>query len=258
MKEKLLNIWLGLRSQFIFMFNINVYDIPNLVTKHEILFIPGIDLVSTYFQDRAEYGRYTDDIKPKQWYDPLSVQLGRKGLELHVSERSIITDKGVTIDRGVGFLWSKFETSYGLYSWLVKLPEGNNLHPALWLTHVDTWPPEIDILEGYTDDKGRYQSRLESAVHVGVMPNKTSKTIKHGWFIKKDKFLQVSCLWLKDSISIYYNNVLVRKITDPSILGYYNINPKMRVVMNNAVRHESDGQTKAPFIIDSFIYQSLL
>ena len=34
-----------------------------------------------------------------------------------------------------------------------KLPYGDNLWPAFWMWSWDSWPPEIDIFEGYTNNK---------------------------------------------------------------------------------------------------------
>ena len=39
---------------------------------------------------------------------------------------------------------------YGWFEAKIKLPKGKNLWPAFWMWAWDSWPPEIDIFEGYT------------------------------------------------------------------------------------------------------------
>jgi beta-glucanase (GH16 family) len=42
---------------------------------------------------------------------------------------------------------------YGYFEIEAKLPTGRNLWPAFWMWSFDSWPPEIDILEGYSSVK---------------------------------------------------------------------------------------------------------
>lgn len=122
----------------------------------------------------------------------------------------------------------------------LKFPAGENLWPSFWLTACDSWPPEIDIVEGYTDSKGSYKDglnfhwhwpfiyreyRLESNVHykgineehfqVGakaVHPKVLNLPLEYNWNHFK-------CVWTSNSIRIYINDNLVREVTDESVLS---------------------------------------
>lgn len=121
----------------------------------------------------------------------------------------------------------------------LKFPKGANLWPSFWLTACDSWPPEIDIVEAYTDKKGSYKDgwnfhwkwpfiyrelRFETNVHyrgnnnehlstgaVAVHPKVINKPIEESWNNFK-------CIWTESYIKIFINNNLVRFINDPYVL----------------------------------------
>ena len=122
----------------------------------------------------------------------------------------------------------------------VKAPEGNNLWFSFWLTACDSWPPEIDIFEGYTDKNGScfdklglhwrfpflYRDvRMESNVHY-----KDDKEIHRHISPKGDhksmfklplesSWNHFRCEWREDSIKFYINNNLHRVVKDKKILS---------------------------------------
>lgn len=205
------------------------------------------------FYTTQPWGRY-EPSNPKQWYDDFAVKHTEWGIELDVNSNLLI-DKNTKINTGVGLVCSKFTTSYGLYIWNVNLPKGIALWPAIWLTNSKTWPPEIDVMEGYSDEKGMWGNRLKTNIYYGETPNQKSiRGAGHGWLVDKNKTINLKLLWLPNVIEIYYNNFLVRKITDPAVLEWLNKEPSMYVIMNNAIIDKVENQIQEPFIIQSFQY----
>ena len=122
----------------------------------------------------------------------------------------------------------------------LKFPKGANLWPSFWLTACDSWPPEIDIVEAYTDKKGSYKDgwnfhwkwpfiyrelRFESNVHYKGLKDEhlfTGAKCVHPKVIKKpieDNWNNFKCVWKEDIIELYVNGHLVRTITDEYVLS---------------------------------------
>lgn len=213
--------------------------------------------VKNYFQFKPDWGDY----HPKnliQWYDSAAVTCTKFGLELAITN-NFYKDTSVLIGTGVGYVMSRGNYGYGLYEWNVTLPKGKQLWPAIWLTDNLTWPPEIDVLEAYSDDKMKYGRRLNSNVYYPNQPKeKQIGGMNHGNLIDKSKSLNLKLLWVYNTIEIYYNNYLVRKITDEKVIKHFQ-GRQMRVIMNNAIRKESLISEMAvdPFIIYDFAYYSI-
>ena len=141
---------------------------------------------------------------------------------------------------------------YGLFVWNIELPIGDRLWPAIWLSGSMYWPPEIDVLEGYSNSDGRYKNKLNTnayyanGLQIGAM--------SHGFLCKEGKELNLKLDKQKDYIKIYYNNYLVRQITDKNVLASINSEP-MNIIINNAVIDKNPERGIAlPFIIKSFEY----
>lgn len=122
----------------------------------------------------------------------------------------------------------------------LMFPRGANLWPSFWLTACDAWPPEIDIVEGYTNKGGSYKDglglhwqwpflyreyRIETNVHYKgeekehlqtgakcVHPKVLNLPLEENW----NRF---KCIWTESSIEIYINDKLVRFINDKYILS---------------------------------------
>ena len=86
--------------------------------------------------------------------------------------------------------------------------EGSNLWPAIWLTNSDTWPPEIDVLEGYSNSKGKWGMRLNTNLHLGDTDDNhyQTKAMSHGWLVDKLTSINLKLIWTTTSIEIYYND----------------------------------------------------
>jgi len=258
MKQSLLNNWLNVRSKVVALFGgtdikINTTEPP----EHVDLFFKDSGSFKSRYEKKMNYGFYHPS-NTKQWYDPFAAKLTDRGLELSITKNKYINGP-ITINTGAGLVCSTFNLSYGLYEWNIVLPQGKWLWPAIWLTNTATWPPEIDVLEGYTNEKGKYGNRLKTAVHFGKQPNNKNVTFSHGLGIRKADVLNLKCLWTKESIKIYYNDILVRKVSDARIISQFNENPWMKVVMNNAIAKQSapHEMAVAPMIVEYFVYYTL-
>ncbi len=122
----------------------------------------------------------------------------------------------------------------------VMMPKGNNLWFSFWLTACDSWPPEIDVFEGYTDQDGSYYDKLafhwkfpflyknlrfESNVHYtdskGVHRQIGPKGI-HERYLKRSlssSWNHFKCCWKEDFITFSINDVVVRTIKNKKTLS---------------------------------------
>ena len=137
----------------------------------------------------------------------------------------------------VGLVTSYESYGYGFYEFEVELPHGSGLWPAVWLSCVDSWPPEIDILEAYSDGKNNYKNNLQSNFHFNMGDKKESSGARNHLVSSSYDKLKLGCWWSKDFIKIYYNGHLVRQITSDYIIKWFR-DKKMLVILNNAIRPE--------------------
>ena len=99
-------------------------------------------------------------------------------------------DNGVMGDMiipfGVGLVSCTEKFGYGTFEIEAKLPKGQpNAWPAFWMWSFDSWPPEIDVFEAYSNKKGSYFNwnidallgkfwRCATNVHLGKNPDNYS------------------------------------------------------------------------------------
>jgi len=170
---------------------------------------------------------------------------------------------------GIGLVTCKEKFRYGKYSIKAKLPKGSNLWPAFWMYSWDSWPPEVDIFEGYSNKCGSYKRfdfndlfhwKIESNYHL--LPEDGSKramTCRRGVIPNPTKhFIEYTIIWSPYVIMIEYNDELVRVISNSKLINYIENHP-MRLILNNSIRigyTERDfKKNKTPFIINDFKYE---
>lgn len=206
------------------------------------------DLNKKYIRSQFWGDYHPNDLQ--QWYDPKAVNLTNGALWLSATENTKeVTSYYIngelqnnqtpkTIPHGVGLVTSLETFKYGIFDWDVRLPKGCGLWPAVWLSGKITWPPEIDVIEGYSDDKGKYNKNLNTNIHCGSKPENHYGlgADRHGLYINANKNLRLTCHWTKDFIRIYYNGFLCRQITNQKDLAWFN--QDMVVIMNQALRRE--------------------
>ena len=112
-----------------------------------------------------------------------------------------------------------FEQQYGYFEIRSRITDQPGHWPAFWLASVHAWPPEIDIYEIYTGKKnGKGKKRFESNFHWMPTPNKKSKVKGHKVLDVSKDFHTYAVEWNKNCFKIYYDNLLVRKFSNPETL----------------------------------------
>jgi hypothetical protein len=217
--------------------------------------------------------------KSHWWYDKDRVHVDSKNvLHLrtglnprkfdHIEEISPIS---------VGLVSCTEKFSYGTFEFEAKLPTGKNLWPAIWMYSWESWPPEIDILEGYSDQNDNFSYKkmwfwtkkqtkynIHSNIHYREKnQNKSIHDIQpsHGTelaFEPTKKFVKYVCIWKPDLIQIYYDNILVRQVGDKTILSKIE-GHKMNVIINNGVTSFVDKKNPpiSDFQLSGFQYSPL-
>lgn len=111
-----------------------------------------------------------------------------------------------TIPTGIGLVTSKIGWKYGWFESWIKLPKGQTYWPAFWFSGLDTWPPEIDVFEGYTDNGPEYNgkfglvksNRIQPNLHYGKLQDGTKEM--YGPYNvaiadPTERFVQYVCHW---------------------------------------------------------------
>ena len=165
----------------------------------------------------------------------------------------------------ISMMRSVEEFSYGVFSAEMMMPIGKNIGASFWLTGSGNWPPEIDIEEGWTEEKKTWFRLFEE-----YFP-----WIKPGWrtnipFFKQPKnpaenWIEYKCIWKPDSITFYANGKKVREVNgevckkmienlqDPE-KGY-----KMNIIFNTWCENPKyrDIQLITPMKIRNFTYHEI-
>ena len=265
LKDKVINHWLSVKN---FFFHVLSYQPEfNIPVGYKCAYLDDFTIMNEDVFDKKyirqqRWGNYhPDDLS--QWYDPKAVELSG-GLVLKITNNTLNLSDGNIIMRGVGLVQSKNTFGYGIYEWKVKLPVGKKLWPAVWVGCRSSWPPEIDIVEGYSDIKGKYKNKLNSNVWLGK-DTETEKhfqlrAMSHGFLCDTSEPIKFTLHWEKDFVKIYYNDFLVRKIENKDDLEYLNMDPNVVVVLNTAtnVKNQSplplSDQNKSPMVVEYFKY----
>jgi hypothetical protein len=170
---------------------------------------------------------------------------------------------GIEILVGVGRMVSVMAFEYGYFEVMARLPKGKYRWPAFWLTAEDSWPPEIDIMEGYSE-KNDYlvgfppkHWNVKTNLHFGDMETAGEKRHTFSFFRNPSNcYNRYGCLWMPDKIEFVYNGRTVRRIADPDILKHF-FGKKMRVVINNNIRIEALNyldEVDSVFQVKYFVY----
>lgn len=202
---------------------------------------------------------------PIWWYDPSCVDVTDNTLRLqtkyHYREATV---NGVNIHKnriGVGLVSSENPFTHGTFEADVMLPAGSGLFPAFWLFGFKTWPPEIDIFEGWSRKSGLYTSKgipyysLASNVWFGKGDKPENiKSKSHMVWKRFDKeYTNFKLVWTPEEISIYYDGKLVRQVTDKKILTQYK-DTEMWVVFNNGVDKPEEYKNDSVMLVKNFKY----
>lgn len=202
------------------------------------------------------------------WYDRNAVEVKAGMLSLKIRKNPRDFD-GVFIGTGVGLISSVEYFQYGHFEIECKLPLGKFLWPAFWIYGKDSWPPEIDIFEGYTRGGGNYLGaffsdfslwNVQTNAHFGELENQTNTMAgpKTHWFGVQNparNFLKYKMSWYPDKVVIYYNNTEVRTFRDKALLSQLN-SQQCRVIINNSIS-SSSWSAGSDFQVKYFRYSAL-
>lgn len=195
-----------------------------------------------FYKDNGDYLPYHPEYL-HHWYDKKSIIQNGTTFKLPI-KRNPKTFNGIYFPFSGAVLQSKKAYRYAYFEAEIIVPKAHGHWPAFWLTGVNTWPPEIDIVEAYSrNDWYNSFRKFNSNVHYG---NKnqigaSSHPIPEGLSGKPVKF---AVLWEEDRIEWYYNGHLVRRIKDRKVLDY--MNQPMRVVITTSMQPQysvTDGYT---------------
>ena len=109
----------------------------------------NIEWCGLHWKTEMEGHRIIHPDQPWMWYDGDQV--------LPSNDGTLSWDgKVYESELACGIIRSEEKIIYGDISADVKLPKGRNLWPSFWLTGAESWPPEIDILEAWSNSNGSY------------------------------------------------------------------------------------------------------
>ena len=146
-----------------------------------------------------------------------------------------------TKEYGVGYMTSVDEYLYGDFYFQYSLPIGINLWPAIWMSSKESWPPEIDIMEGWSGkgffkkDNPDYKkiwflNDIYPSLHYGTKDDHKIKTFgsfpfkKYTYSSCQRLHAYVTCrlLWEPEHMRIWYDGHKVLDFKDATILSEFN------------------------------------
>ena len=190
-----------------------------------------------------------------QWYAPQCTWIDNQGnLNLAVFKHSkYFEELNVTSPIAIGLASCTEKFSYGTFELDAMMPEGRKTWPAFWMWSWESYPPEIDVFEAYTDIHESYfkfrllrpfgfwnvQSNIHFRDSSGAKDMIGGRTHWLGFKNPKKYFINYKVEWYEDIIRFYYNKRVVRTITDKHILSQFK-GTHMNVIINNAVQNDMD------------------
>lgn len=140
----------------------------------------------------------------------------------------------------------------GYYRFEYRLPLGRNIWPAIWLCGVESWPPEIDIMEGWTGSCRRdyrrclpWKNNIFPTVHYKEGYDNKVLSLHDGLFAgtlacRQPFYDRCVCelVWADEMIAFWYNNRCVATVTDPNILAA--LDHPMHVIIDLFCGHDFD------------------
>ena len=204
--------------------------------------------------------------KSYNWYDPSCTKVlnGILNLDIKYNPKSFFIDnKQIHSLYGTGLVSCQTDFGFGTFEIRAKLPQGRGLWPAFWLYPVNSWPPEIDVFEGYSG-KRNYKTGcflkphdVESCTHskIGAW-----QPARKSWFWQLsnpcENFNTYTLNWYADELTFLINGKIIRSVTNKETLKEL-ADYKMQVIINNHIdgRFINDFIAETPFIINYFSYK---
>lgn len=186
---------------------------------------------------------------PLTWYDQDAWEINGDGtlvLKINDKPRTFIDDNGneTTKPWGRASIRSTMEFKYGTFEWDMRLPYGRKLWPALWLASDTSWPPEIDCMEGWSNDNPDYVKRLlfknvHPTIHWssdcddknGEHRQESKNNIWRWWLKGGTNFDHYKVVWTPDYVEIWYNNHKINRFTNKEAIRHMNM-VEMHAIMS--------------------------
>jgi hypothetical protein len=258
LKNNLLNWKLQLKSWFRYKTNFNHSGKSTPPIEYELVYEENFDSHGE-FEKNWRYAQPWGDFHPKTlWkYWPQTNEvayLSSDGLVLEnrlkpktfiKSELPIWRQKEslpdeFTINWASGLISSKQSWEHGWFEAEILLPTERGMWSAFWLSGVDSWPPEIDIFEAYTDEDVN-NILIRPNIHWGSVEKGTKKVYGAPKFkLKKPnhRYVKYACHWTKDFIKFYYDGHLVQVCNNSKMLK--DLSSKQYIIFNNGIKKPKD------------------
>ena len=211
--------------------------------------------------------------QPWMWYDSDMVTVDNDNtliLNAEIKPREIKYWNGTIYypTYAVGTIRSIDSFGYGRYSCEILMPDGTNCWPSFWLTGTNSWPPEIDITEAWSNNCGSYfrftipqppylipswwaTNNAHYLNEEGVKCSIGSRGISLCKLPKNPKknYVKYECLWEPDMVTFFINGKKIR-----SAKNLPNLTPFMNVIFD-LWGMEQNFNVKSPMKCRNFIYE---
>jgi beta-glucanase (GH16 family) len=147
-----------------------------------------------------------------------------------------------------GLISSKKRFKLGWIEAEIMLPREEMQWSAFWTSGSETWPPEIDIFEAYTDQDVE-DIKVQPNIHY-MLDDKGAKTDYGAPTIAvrkpADRFVKYAVHWTEDFIKFYYDGLLVQVSTNHQALK--DNAAEQYIILNNGLKwptklhHPTEGQ----------------
>lgn len=239
----------------------------------------NLEWCGLHWKTEMEGHRIIHPDQPWMWYDGDQVLPSNDGtLSLYVEHSPARIKhwdgKVYEPELACGIIRSEERFIYGDASAEVKLPKGRNLWPSFWLTGAESWPPEIDILEAWSNSNGSYfrmtipqppylvpSWKTTNNVHfindMEVKDAAGSRSVPI-WKQAKDpaeNFIRYSVEWRPDKIVFRVGNKVVRTVKDDISI---HIARKPMNIIFNIWTTGTDYSLTQPMLIRNFKYTPLV
>lgn len=241
---------------------------------------PTIEWCGHNWRMDAEGGRKIHPDSPYEYYHPDCVKMCGDDISLTVIDRpckvkhwnDVIYDSKYAR----GMIRSAEPFTYGTFVLECVLPKGNMLHSSFWLTNENTWPPEIDVFEAYTNSVGCYLRwpakaskrtllpvyAVESNMHYSDGDGNHRQTFADRCVVGKlgrpaSRTCEYRLEWTAGSVTISYDGSVVRRVSDdeyPELFEDLNRHPYMFVYINTGLREDRFNGVKREMVVRSFSY----
>ncbi len=206
------------------------------------------------------------------WYDPSCVEVDGSSC-LHLKTKynpKYFPELKTTAPVGIGLVSCTTKFTHGYFEIVAKMPSGPNLWPAFWMWSWDSWPPEIDVFEGYTNRNGSYWTwnpfkpwNIQTNIHYltnNAIGRDSIGGKAHWWGYKNPtkNFIKYAVEWTPTQIRFAYDDLVVRSFTNPTILEQFN-KTTMNVIINNSVDNNVSQvfPPSSDMVVKSFTYKPI-